>query len=205
MAIMKRAATIIIVFILALLMAAYLWVRPELAQIDRRIDVASKRDYPIHLEQAVMAADFPMVLEKPPMLRGFALALRLTKLSTPIQARSLERRAKSTATAIALGVKHDLRAILRAYLETVYLGRSGPRLIIGVEDGSTIIFGKPAGRLELHESALLAGMMRSSVVYDPHSQPDRSWQRRNAVLSKMLELRMITRDEHEKAVRAPLR
>lgn len=202
---MKRAATIVVVFILALLVAAYLWVRPELAQFDRRIDVASNRDYPIHLEQAVMAAEFPTVLEEPPMLRGVPLAVRLAKPSTPSEMKSLKWRLRSMAAAVALGVRHDQRAVLRAHLETVYLGRSGPRVIIGVEEGSRIIFGKPSERLHLHESALLAGMMRSPAIYDPNTYPDRALQRRNVVLSDMLELRMITRPEYEAAARSSLR
>lgn len=202
MAIMKRAATILVVLILALIVAAYLWVRPELAQIDRRVDVASKRTYPIHLEQAVMAAEFPD-LASSGIARGVPLAVRVAKSSTPGEA-PMVRRVFNLTSAIAAGVKHDQREILRAHLETVYLGRSGPRLIIGVEDGSTVIVGKPAERLSLQESALLAGMMRLPANDSPTVNRERALQRRNEVLAKMLELGMITRDEHEKAVRAPL-
>jgi hypothetical protein len=191
---MKRAAIIIIFLLAAVIAAGYVWVEPDLALIDRRVDVASKRTYSIDLEHAVTAADFPDVVEKPSFMQGMTLARRLAAPSL-----------KSMATAIAVGVKHDFRSILRAHLESVYLGRSGPRVIIGVEDGATIIFGKPAERLELHESALLAGMMRSPAEYDPNSHRERALQRRNEVLAKMLELRMITVDEHRKAVRAPLR
>lgn len=192
---MKRAALTVVALLLFVLVVSYVWVRPELALMDRRVDVASKRDYPIHLEQAVMAAEYPdLAVNRSAALRGVPLSLRLAKYSiygTP----TVPRRLFALTSAFFSGVKHDQRAILRAWLETVYLGRSGPRLIIGIEDGSTVIVGKPAERLKLHESALLAGMIRS---------PEKDLQRRNEVLSKMLELGMITRDEHEKAVRSRL-
>lgn len=202
---MKRAAAIVVVLILALLWAAYVWVGPELAQIDRRVDVASKRNYPIHLEQAVLAADFPdLAARQSAVFRGVPLALRLAKHS--IHGRpTVVRRLFALTSAFFSGVKHTQREILGAHLETVYLGRSGPRVIIGVEDGATVIAGKPAQRLNLHESALLAGMMRSPANYSPTLNAERTLQRRNAVLSKMLELGMITRREYEAAVRASLR
>ena len=50
----------------------------------------------------------------------------------------------------------------------------------------------PPTELELHEAALLAGLPQAPSQYNPFNAPDAALRRRNQVLDKMAELRMIT-------------
>ena len=50
-----------------------------------------------------------------------------------------------------------------------------------------------------HEAALLAGMISSPSLYDPIENPVLAAERRNLVLSRMYEQRMLTRDQYEDA------
>ncbi|MGH2761124.1 MAG: transglycosylase domain-containing protein, partial [Thermoleophilaceae bacterium] len=51
------------------------------------------------------------------------------------------------------------------------------------------------------EAALLAGMIASPAMYDPLENPQAAAERRNLVLSRMLEQEMITRGQYEEAIR----
>jgi penicillin-binding protein 1A len=55
--------------------------------------------------------------------------------------------------------------------------------------------------LSAAEAALLAGMISSPSMYDPLQHPVAARQRRDLVLSRMLEQKMITRGEYNEAVR----
>ena len=58
-------------------------------------------------------------------------------------------------------------AILEAYLNTVYFGQGA----YGVEAAAQTYFSTSAGRLTLAQAALLAGMIRAPVAYDPFRHP----------------------------------
>jgi penicillin-binding protein 1A len=54
------------------------------------------------------------------------------------------------------------------------------------------------------QAALLAGLIASPALYDPVDNRARATQRRNLVLSKMLEQRTITRAEYREAIHTPV-
>jgi penicillin-binding protein 1A len=58
--------------------------------------------------------------------------------------------------------------------------------------------------VEPAEAALLAGMIASPTLYDPVENPRNAEERRNLVLSRMLEQDMITRAQYEEAIRTSL-
>ena len=57
--------------------------------------------------------------------------------------------------------------------------------IYGFGTASEYFYGKPLSELTLAESALLAGMPQSPNGYNPFTNPERSEERRNVVLSLM--------------------
>ncbi|MFM8365386.1 MAG: transglycosylase domain-containing protein, partial [Verrucomicrobiota bacterium] len=74
----------------------------------------------------------------------------------------------------------------------------------GVEAASQTYFGKPASKLDLQESATLAGLIRSPNRFSPLNNPEGSIRERNTVLGRMLDLGLITRIQHDEAAASPL-
>ncbi len=86
--------------------------------------------------------------------------------------------------------------ILENYLNTINLGGG----TWGVQTAAARYFGKDAKDLTLAESAVLAGITKSPSGYDPLKHPEASRRRQEQVLSKMLELGMISQEEHDGAL-----
>ncbi|MCE7082901.1 transglycosylase domain-containing protein [Streptomyces sp. ST2-7A] len=85
--------------------------------------------------------------------------------------------------------------ILENYLNITFFGQQA----YGVEAASQRYFSKPAADLELHEAALLAGLVQSPSRYDPVSSPDEALKRRNTVLNRMEQVGAITAEESREA------
>ena len=70
----------------------------------------------------------------------------------------------------------------------------------GVEAAARTYFSKPAPKLTLKESALLAGLTQAPSTYDPFHEPDRALARRDEVLRAMRNTGVIEQAEYEQAV-----
>src|SRR5947209_4794885 len=99
---------------------------------------------------------------------------------------------------------HGKRSILTSYLNSVPYGTVGGQTAIGVQAAARIFFDKPASQLDLQQSALLAGLPQAPSQYNPFRDADSARRRRNAVLSKMRDLRYITDAQASAAEAAPL-
>ena len=86
--------------------------------------------------------------------------------------------------------------ILELYLNAIYLGRGS----WGIEMAAQSYFGKPAGKLDLSEAALLAGLTKGPNHYAPDKHPERARQRLAYVLSRMKEDAVISADQMAKAL-----
>jgi len=82
----------------------------------------------------------------------------------------------------------------------MYFNKSpfGPGLY-GIEVGSKKYFGKDAKDLTIPEAALLIGMPQLPSAYYPFRYPERAIRRRNIVLRRMLEEKVITEEEYAEA------
>jgi penicillin-binding protein 1A len=99
---------------------------------------------------------------------------------------------------------HGKRSILTSYLNSVPYGTVGGQTAIGVQAAARIFFDKPAGQLDLQQSALLAGLPQAPSQYNPFRDADSARRRRNVVLLKMRDLHYITAAQASAAQAAPL-
>jgi penicillin-binding protein 1A len=121
--------------------------------------------------------------------------------------RTLFVKLREAALAYQLTRKWSKERILRNYLNTIYFGNGA----YGIESAAQTYFGgdhqgcaqdkeRPcAAQLELHEAALLAGMVASPSGFDPVNHPGEARQRRNIVLDRMLDQGLITKIDHDQA------
>jgi penicillin-binding protein 1B len=112
------------------------------------------------------------------------------------------RKLREVALALVLERRYDKATILEAYLNEIYLGQDGDRAIHGVGAAARYYFGKPAGKLTLAESALLAGMISAPNRTAPPRHPGAARERRDLVLQLMVEQQRISRSTAERASRA---
>ncbi|GAA2382989.1 transglycosylase domain-containing protein [Streptomyces glaucosporus] len=93
----------------------------------------------------------------------------------------------------AIKVEEELSKdqILENYLNITFFGQQA----YGIEAAARRYFSKNAADLELHEAALLAGLVQSPTYYDPVNYPDRAVKRRNVVLNRMAETGAASKED----------
>lgn len=118
--------------------------------------------------------------------------------------RTIKRKAKEAFIAMALEARYGKQAILEAYLNEIYLGRSGPANVIGLGAAARAYFSKDASELTLAEGATLAAMIQSPGDYLPTKNPDGLIDRRNWVLQRMAELGWVPEERARRAWQEPI-
>jgi len=119
---------------------------------------------------------------------GSTITQQLVKNILLTPERSWSRKIKEALMSLALDHRYSKPEILEAYLNEVYLGQSGNRAIHGFGLASQFYFDRPLAELDLHEMALLVGMVRGPSYYSPRRHPERAYARRNRVLDRVEEL-----------------
>ena len=115
---------------------------------------------------------------------GSTITQQLVRNLYPItRERTVERKLKEACLAVKLDRAWPKEQILVEYLNNVYYGNHA----YGVEAAARTYFSKPARKLTLEQSALLAGLTQAPSLYDPFNEPERAVARRNEVLRAMLE------------------
>src|SRR5262245_66673172 len=115
--------------------------------------------------------------------------------------KTLSRKIQEVILARRIESNFEKPRILELYLNKIYFGDG----LHGIEAASRGYFGKHASELSLEEAALLAGLVKSPSTYAPTVSPQRARNRRNVVLSAMLDTGAIDRKAWDEARKAPVR
>jgi penicillin-binding protein 1A len=139
------------------------------------------------------------------LLGGFregasTITQQLARNSFPLGGKTIHRKLIEAALAFRIETELTKEEILEAYINRIYFG-SGT---YGLEAASQVYFGKPASRLNLQESATLAGLIRSPNRFSPLNNPEGSIRERNTVLGRMRDLELIDEAQYVKAAASPL-
>jgi penicillin-binding protein 1A len=182
---------------------------------DRFGATHSLRELPTHLPRAVIAVedrrfydhagiDFRGLLRAVYVnLRdgrisqgGSTLTQQLAKNLFLTAERTMKRKIQEVMLAFWLEHRFTKDQILTIYLNRVYLGAG----TYGVDAAARHYFGKPATRVTLYESALLAGLLKAPSRLNPTRDPAGADQRAALVLQTMVEAGFISRAEADAAV-----
>lgn len=188
---------------------------------DRR--VVALTAMPQHLVRAVLAAEDATFFDHPGIslvgvvraavtnLRrggvsqgGSTITQQLVKNLYLSSERTWTRKFREGFLALLVEMRHQKPAILEAYLNGIYWGRSGRVNLIGVGSAARAYFGRDAAELDLAEAALLAGMIRSPGSLDPRGNPEAARSRRDEVLRNMRDLDWVSDQDLADALAAPL-
>jgi penicillin-binding protein 1A len=117
---------------------------------------------------------------------GSTITQQLVKLTLGLDAsdRSFGRKFQELALAMRVEQKYSKDRILEMYLNQVYLGNN----VYGIATAAQFYFHTRAAKLDLPQAALLAGLIRAPLYYDPLVHPHKAWLRRNDVLNRMIAL-----------------
>lgn len=127
---------------------------------------------------------------------GSTITQQLVKNTLLTQKVSYIRKIKEWFLAIKIDSSMPKEKILEAYLNEIPFGGN----IYGIEAASKTYFNKKALDLTLAEAAYLASIPQSPTTLSPYGKNrDKLDTRKNLVLSRMLELNFITKDEYSQA------
>jgi membrane peptidoglycan carboxypeptidase len=112
---------------------------------------------------------------------------------------TLSRKIKELRLAIQVENKMSKDQILAGYLNTAFWGTYFGNQAWGIKTAAMRYFSTSPKRLDLAQSALLAGMVENPVADDPIAHPGTALERRNVVLARMAQLHYIT-EAHAVAV-----
>lgn len=135
---------------------------------------------------------------------GSTLTQQLVKNRYLTHDRRLVRKIQEAVLAVLIDRRYGKRAILEAYLNEIYWGRSGSVDLMGIGAASWAYFGIAPNELDLAQSAMLAGIIRSPGRYSPRAHPERAEAQKDHVLRRLAELRWIEPARIEAALEQPL-
>ncbi len=127
---------------------------------------------------------------------GSTITQQLIKNITGETQVTLERKFNEILQALELERRYSKTQILEVYLNEIYLSNN----CNGVQSAAKKYFGKDVSELNLAECATIAVITNAPTYYDPILNPQNNKSRQEYCLRKMLELGMITQEEHDEAV-----
>ena len=124
------------------------------------------------------------------VVRGYLLTREVT----------ISRKVKEIFLALQLEGEISKEEIFELYINRNFFGNRS----YGIEAASNTYFNKSTFELSLSEAATIAAMAQSPSKINAIKAPKRTEQRRNWILSRMLKLRMISKNDYDNAFKTPL-
>jgi penicillin-binding protein 1A len=131
---------------------------------------------------------------------GSTITQQLAKNLFLTNERTLWRKVQEAAWAVRLELLFEKDEILALYMSRVFFGAGA----YGIESASERYFDKPATKLSLGESALLAGLLKAPSRMNPAVDDTNAKLRAEVVLNEMVAQAYITSEQRDEAVAAPL-
>ena len=117
---------------------------------------------------------------------------QLAKLYFLSSKKTLKRKFTEILLAIKLERYFSKEEILELYLNKAYFGSGN----YGINSAAQDYFSKKINQLNIHEAALLAGLLKAPSKFSPKTNPLLSEERTNIVLSAMVEAGFISEEEY---------
>jgi penicillin-binding protein 1B len=136
---------------------------------------------------------------------GSTITMQLARGFFLTPEKRLKRKIIEIAITFQLESKFTKKQIFQLYANEIPLGQQGSFAINGFGQAAQTYFGKDVRRLDLAQSALLAGMIQHPSFLNPYRHPERAIARRNRVLDTMVIAGKITREQAQEAQAEPLK
>ena len=131
---------------------------------------------------------------------GSTITQQLVKNALLTPEKRVDRKVKEAVLAVRLEERLSKRDILERYLNIVYFGNGA----YGVQAAAETYFNTDVEKLTTGQAALLAGVLRNPVGYDPVKRPDVAHARRDLALQRMVDNGHLTAVEAVRLAAEPL-
>ena len=121
---------------------------------------------------------------------GSTITQQLVKNTLLTNEQNISRKIKEAYLSMKLEEKYSKEQILELYFNEIYFDG----VIPGIGYAAKRFFGKEVKHLNLVESALLAGVLKSPTLYSPFLHIENAEERKNLVLNAMYENNLITEE-----------
>lgn len=122
---------------------------------------------------------------------GSTITQQLIKIKFLSREKTIDRKLKEAQLAIEFETKYTKKQILEMYLNEIYYGNGA----WGIAQAARLYFDKNPEDLTDSECSLLAGVPKAPARFNPLGKASRVTGRRDLVLNRMVELKMITRQQ----------
>jgi penicillin-binding protein 1A len=122
---------------------------------------------------------------------GSTITQQLVKLNLLTDEQTLDRKVQEIVLAQRLEKQMTKHEILDRYLNTVYFGNHA----YGVQAAAETYFGVSVQELDVGQAAMLAGIIRNPINYNPLRYLDRAMDRRDVAIDRMVAVGALTEDE----------
>lgn len=109
-------------------------------------------------------------------------------------------KSKEWITAVKIEMFFDKKDILTMYANTVDFGSNA----YGIKTAAKTYFGTTPKELTPEEAAILVGLLKATTYYNPRTNPDNSFKRRNVVLDNMRRHKDLTREAYDTLSKKPI-
>jgi penicillin-binding protein 1A len=138
--------------------------------------------------QGVVRAAVTNIAKKRVEEGGSTITQQLARNLFLTRKRSITRKIAEMVLALQIERRYTKSEILELYLNQIYWGHNA----YGIESASLLYFNKHASELNLAEASLLAGIIEGPEKFSPYKNMEGAKMRQAAVLSKMVELGLVT-------------
>ncbi len=128
------------------------------------------------------------------------ISQQLIKNTHLSQEKTLKRKLQEWKLTRQLEKKYSKDEILEKYLNSIYFGHS----CFGIKAAADFYFNKTPQELNLADSAILAGLVKSPNNYSPFKHPEKCLKRKESVLNAMLKNKSITLSQKQEAMNCSL-
>ena len=109
-------------------------------------------------------------------------------------------KSKEWITAVKIEMFFDKKDILTMYANTVDFGSNA----YGIKTAAKTYFGTTPKELTPEQAAILVGLLKATTYYNPRTNPDNSFKRRNVVLDNMRRHMDLTREAYDTLSKKPI-
>lgn len=109
-------------------------------------------------------------------------------------------KSKEWITAVKIEMFFDKKDILTMYANTVDFGSNA----YGIKTAANTYFGTTPKELTPEQAAILVGLLKATTYYNPRTNPDNSFKRRNVVLDNMRRHKDLTREAYDTLSKKPI-
>ena len=127
---------------------------------------------------------------------GSTITMQLARNFFLTPERTYTRKIKEIMLALRIEKELTKKEILELYLNKIYLGQRA----YGIGAAAEVYYGKSPDELTLEQIAMIAGLPKAPSKFNPISNIERAYIRRDYVLGRMYELDMVTEEEYQTAL-----